>query len=80
MSVSEIKNQLHSAIEGIDNKELLEAVLIIITSQAKAPELYSLNDEQIKILKEREEKYLNGETKTSTLEEFRLKINGKYGL
>jgi hypothetical protein len=79
MSISKIKNQLHSAIEGIDNKELLEAVLTIITSQATTPE-YTLTEKQIKILNEREEKYLNGETKTSTLEEFRSKMNDKYGL
>jgi len=79
MSVSEIRDQLHSAINAIDNKQLLEAVLTIIASQAKAPE-YILNEEQIKILHEREEKYLSGETKPSTLEEFRSKMNGKYGL
>ncbi len=79
MSVSEIKNRLHSAIDGINNKELLEAVLTIITSPATAPQ-YILNEEQIKILNEREEKYLNGETKTSTLEEFRSKMNDKHGL
>jgi len=55
MSVSDIKDQLLSAINTIDNKELLEAMLTIITLQATTPELYILNDEQIKILKEREE-------------------------
>jgi hypothetical protein len=55
MSVSDIKDQLLSAINAIDNKELLEAMLTIITLQATTPELYILNDEQIKILKEREE-------------------------
>ncbi len=55
MSVSDIKNLLLSAINAIDNKELLEAMLTIITLQATTPELYILNDEQIKILKEREE-------------------------
>ena len=55
MSVSDIKDQLLSASNAIDNKELLEAMLTIITLQATTPELYILNDEQIKILKEREE-------------------------
>jgi hypothetical protein len=72
MSVSEIKDQLHNAINAIDNKELLEAVLTIITSQTNTPDQYSLNDEQLKILKEREEKYGNGQTKTSTLADFKF--------
>ncbi len=79
MPVADIKDQLYSAIDAIDNRELLEAVLTIITSQATTPE-YTLTEKQIKILNEREEKYLNGETKTSTLEEFRSKMNDKYGL
>ncbi len=55
MSVSDIKDQLLSAVNAIDNKELLEAMLTIINLQATTPELHILNDEQIKILKEREE-------------------------
>ncbi len=51
MSVSDIKDQLLSAINAIDNKELLEAMLTIITLQATTPKLYILNDEQIKYLK-----------------------------
>ena len=39
MSVSDIKDQLLSAINAIDNKELLEAMLTIITLQATTPEL-----------------------------------------
>ncbi len=41
MPVADIKDQLYSAIDAIDNRELLEAVLTIITSQAKASDLYS---------------------------------------
>ncbi len=51
MSVSDIKDQLLSASNAIDNKELLEAMLTIITLQATTPKLYILNDEQIKYLK-----------------------------
>lgn len=80
MSVSEVKSQLHDAIDAIADKEFLEAMLTIIASKKEISEKINLSDEQLNILKEREEKYKSGESKTTTLEEFEIKMNKKYGL
>jgi hypothetical protein len=77
MSVADIKEELHKAIDGIDNKELLQAMLVIL-SQGKIS--YQLTDEQLQVVREREEQYLSGENKSQTLDEFREKMNKKYGL
>lgn len=78
MSVTEIKEQLHHTIDSIEDKKLLEAVLTILTSQ-KPEQDYPLTEEQIQILEERHERFLKGEEKTSTLEEFKEKMRKKYG-
>ena len=57
MSVAEIKQELHNAIEGIENKELLQAMLTILSQSAIQSTAYQLTDEQLQILNEREEKY-----------------------
>ena len=80
MSVAEIKQELHNAIEGIENKELLQAMLTILSQSAIQPVAYQLTDEQLQILNEREEKYSKGESKGQSLEDFRMKMNKKYGL
>ena len=80
MSVSEIRHQLHKAIDEIENRELLQAMLVILAQSNYQPEEYQLTDEQLNILHEREEKYLKGESKTQTLDEFRTKMNKKHGL
>lgn len=80
MSVSEIKQQLHKTIDSIENKELLQAMLTILSQNSAQPVANQLTDEQLQILQEREEKYLKGESKTQTLEEFRAKMNKKYGV
>jgi hypothetical protein len=80
MSVSEIREQLHKAIDEIDNKELLQAMLTILAQSLVQKEGYVLTDDQLSIVKEREEKYLKGESGNETLEEFKAKLNKKYGL
>lgn len=80
MSVLEIKERLHNAIEAIDNNELLEAILTILTTKQKDVQEYELTEEQIQVLKEREERLVKGEGRTITLEEFKEKMNRKYGL
>jgi hypothetical protein len=80
MSVSEIRQQLHKAIDEIENRELLQAMLTILAQKNYQPEEYQLTDEQLNILHEREEKYLKGESKTQTLDEFRAKMSKKHGL
>jgi hypothetical protein len=78
--VSEIRKELHKAIDVIENKELLQAMLTILAQTPVQEDGYSLIDEQLSIVREREEKYLKGEGGTETVEEFRKKMNKKYGL
>ena len=80
MSVAEIKQELHNAIEGIESKELLQAMLTILSQSGIQPSAYQLTDEQLQILNEREEKYSKDESKGQSLEDFRMKMNKKYGL
>lgn len=81
MSVAEIKQELYKAIEGIENKELLQAMLTILSqSDYQQQGAYKLTDEQLQVLKEREEGYRKDESKVQSLEEFRMKMNKKYGL
>jgi hypothetical protein len=80
MSVAEIKQELHKAIDGIENKELLQAMLIILSQSGTQSQTGQLTDEQMWILKEREEEYLKGDTKVQSLEEYKQKMNKKYGL
>jgi len=80
MSVAEIKQELHKAIEEIENKELLEAMLTILSQTNLQNRAYQLTDEQLQILTEREEEYLKGSSKVQSLEEFRMKMNKKHGL
>ena len=80
MSVAEIKQELYKAIEGIENKELLQAMLTILSQSDYQQGAYKLTEEQLQVLKEREEEYIKGESKVQSLEEFRAKMNKKYGL
>ena len=80
MSVAEIKQELYKAIEGIENEELLQAMLTILSQSDYRRDAYKLTDEQLWVLKEREEEYIKGETEVQSLEEFRAKMNKKYGL
>ena len=80
MSVSEIRQRLHKAIDEIESKELLQAMLTILAQNSYLSEEYQLTNQQLNILREREEKYLKGESKSQTLEEFRAKMSKKYGL
>ena len=80
MSVSEIKEKLHHAIDAIDNPGVLEAVFTILTQKEGTAVSYSLDEGQLRILREREEKFIKGESNTVTLEKFRSQTNAKYGL
>jgi hypothetical protein len=80
MSVSEIKEQLHLVIDSIEDKKVLEAALTLLIPKQDASYTNELEEKQLKILKEREERYLKGETGTTSLEEFKLEMKRKYGL
>ena len=78
MSVSEIKKQLHLAIDTIENEEFLEALLTIAYSQQPATEAQA-SEEELKILKEREASYQSGKTKARPWKEIQEEIKKKYG-
>jgi DNA polymerase III psi subunit len=59
MSVSEIKEKLHSAIDNISDEEFLKAILKILSNTNSSE--YALTDKQIQLLKEEERRYLQGE-------------------
>lgn len=79
MSVAQIKQELHTAIDRIESEELLQAMLVILAQGNYHEESY-LTEEQLQLLKEREEAYIKGESKAHTLEEFQEKMNKKYGV
>lgn len=78
MSVSDLKARLHGVIDEIDNKIFLEALLTIASSQ-KTCEHGALNENEIRILEERNARYLAGEEKEISAEELKEKIHGKHG-
>lgn len=80
MQVSEIKQQLHEAIEDITDERFLQAMLTLISARTGSTNSAVLSDQQIRILQEREEKYNNGESEAIHLDEFKAAMNKKYGL
>jgi len=76
MSASEIKEQLHHAIETIEDEAFLEAILTIVQQSAGTVQL---SEEELKIVQEREAKYQSGETKARPWKEIQEEIKKKYG-
>jgi hypothetical protein len=80
MSVSEIRKELHKAIDEIEDQELLQAMLTVLAEGKSHSTNYKLTDPQLDILNDREQKYLNGQTNVKTIEEFKKEMNKKYGV
>lgn len=80
MQVSEIKQQLHKAIDDITDEGFLQAMLTLISSKTEPTNNTVLSDKQIRLLQEREEKYNSGESEAINLDEFKTAMNKKYGL
>jgi hypothetical protein len=77
MPVKELKERLHSVIDTINNEEFLKAMLVIADSQEKYNDA---DKEQLRILKEREERYRTGSSNSISLEEFKGIMKNKYDL
>ena len=77
MSVAEIKQCLHMAIEEIKDEEFLKAMLTIVGVQQRQE--HPLTEKQLQQLKEREAKYLRGESAPVPFEEVQAKMKQKYG-
>jgi hypothetical protein len=76
MSVTELKQVLHSKIEEIDDENRLEEILSLVDAHSSAN---SLSTHEIAILEERHEQYLKGEEKEMPIEEFNAQLRKKYG-
>ncbi len=80
MSVTEVKEHLHRVINEIDDVAVLQAVLTILESKKEEEKKYQLNDEQMNVIREREEAYLSGKMKSSSIDEVENKLRSKYGI
>lgn len=79
MSIVEIKEELHNAIESIEDEQFLEALLTIANCRQSNDDLQQTSEEELKILKEREARYKKGESKTTSWKEAQGEIKKKYG-
>jgi|BarGraIncu00222A_1022003.scaffolds.fasta_scaffold296358_2 hypothetical protein len=78
MDTETVKEEIHQLINNIDDIEFLKAVQTIISAKIQDDsEENNLTDEEIQILKEREENYLSGKTKTYTWEEVKSRLKPK---
>lgn len=78
MSVAELKRQLHTAVENINNAEQLKAMLDIAAIEPGDLE-NEFTSKELSILKEREEQYKRGEIKAIPWEEVKARLKEKYG-
>ncbi|MCW3074038.1 MAG: hypothetical protein JWP69_1107 [Flaviaesturariibacter sp.] len=79
MSVTELKEELHKAIEENDNPDFLLSLLAAVTNN-KLEDADDLSEAQYALLKEREEKYKRGELATITLAEWKEDMKRRYGI
>lgn len=77
MKETSIKQALHQTIENIDNEELLQAVYTFLTLNKEDKNYFDLTQEQLQLLKEREEAYLYGKSKTYTWQEVKTRLKPK---
>lgn len=73
MSVEELKQKIHAAVEKIDNENDLLRVLNII-GEKQVPEWHT------QVLEERWEAYQRNPNDVISLEDWRKKIQEKYGI
>lgn len=76
MSVAELKEALHHAIEKIQDEKQLEEILTEVRLRQQA---HALTKDEIRILEERNAKYMSGESKPVPLEEVQAQMRKKYG-
>ena len=79
MDTQTIKAALHERIDAINDDKILEAIYTLLENNPNESFDYELTDEQLNMLKERDEKYQRGEIKTQPLEEFKKEMKDKFG-
>ncbi len=78
-AATSIKEKLHQRIEGIDDEKMLEALYVVTGGYRKEDEDIDSSDEVVKELEKREADHLAGKTASYSLEEFKSRINKRYG-
>ena len=79
MNSNKIKQELHQRIDAMDNDKVLEAVNILLKNARNEAEDYVLSEDDIKELERRDAAYETGENKGYSLDEFKARINERYG-
>jgi hypothetical protein len=75
-----LKDKIHFAISDIEDEKFLESIYTILNYKNKdKEEIEEPSDSFIAELNDRRTKYLSGEDKGLTLDEFKAKISDKYG-
>ncbi len=77
MNEGSIKKALHKTIGDTDNEELLQAIYTILTAIKEEKNGFDLTEEELQLLKEREEGYLSGKSKTYTWEKVKSRLKPK---
>ena len=75
-----LKDKIHFAISDIEDEKLLETIYSIINYSTKGITIFEYDDKILAELNERRAKYLSGEEKAYTLEEFKAKFYQKHGI
>ncbi|MCY7291067.1 MAG: hypothetical protein LH615_02685 [Ferruginibacter sp.] len=76
-----LKDKIHFAISDIEDEKFLESILMIVTDKNKQNGLKLEPDDKILIeLNDRRAKYLSGEEKAYSLEEFKAKFYLEHGI
>lgn len=78
MSVTEIKEHLHQVINEINDMDVLKAVLTILESKKDEEKKYQLDEEQMNVIREREEAYRSGKMKSSSIIQLEKRLDSKY--
>jgi predicted phosphoribosyltransferase len=76
-----LKDKIHFAISDIEDEKLLETIYTILEYSNLQKEQFedAPNDKILEELNRRRERYLSGEDKGMTIEEYKAKIFAKYG-
>lgn len=80
MLIGEIKQQLHQAIDAIEDESYLQALVTILYSKQNEVYVDELSKEQVSVLIEREENFSSGQKRAMPLNEFKAAMKKKYGL
>jgi hypothetical protein len=79
MDTNTIKAALHERIDEINDDRILEAVYTLLENKRNEASGYELTDEQLNMIEDRDAKYIRGEMKTQSLDEFKMEMKGKFG-